>query len=148
MLSVLSVGIGYRVSTGLKLNFAKRSALKAHYLANAGVNLAISEIKKLSIASTPDTLLDKWADNEDLFKKITINDNTQDFATVNSADGKYGVVDEERKININTASKELLTVLLEELDLASPEEVADNILIWRGDAPDTDKIYEAMRALI
>ena len=143
-LSVITVGVGYRVSTALKLNQAKKYSLKAHYLANAGVNLAITEIKKISATTNADTLIDKWADNESLFKKIVLNDNPDDFAVVISREGKYGVIDEEGKININTASEALLTALLQEFHVVSPKVVADNILIWRGDLPDTDSIYEGL----
>jgi type II secretory pathway component PulK len=53
------------------------------------------------------------------------------------------VIDEERKININTASKELLTALLEEFGIEwEQKDLVNNILIWRGDISDTNKIYE------
>lgn len=144
VLAVFAVGIGYRVSTGIKFCRAKEASLKARYLAYAGVNRAIVEIKGTSAAGLLDALNSKWADNEGIFKKISLNDSPNDFAVVFSEEGKYGVIDEERKININSASRELLIALLQEFNITTPEDVADNILIWRGNLPDTLKIYESM----
>ena len=48
-----------------------------------------------------------------------------------SADTK--VVDEESKIDINTAPQELLSELLNTMGAANPLELANNICAWRGD---------------
>jgi type II secretory pathway component PulK len=52
------------------------------------------------------------------------------------------VRDEERSININTASRELLLCLFENCQIPNPGDLIDNILIWRGDKADENKIYE------
>jgi type II secretory pathway component PulK len=56
----------------------------------------------------------------------------------------FGAIDEERKININSASLKLFIYLLEGLGVDNPAQLSRNILIWRGDLPDTDKIYESL----
>jgi type II secretory pathway component PulK len=53
------------------------------------------------------------------------------------------VVDEEGKINVNHAGRELLIALFEEYSINRPDETADALLIWRGDKPDADGIYLA-----
>lgn len=42
--------------------------------------------------------------------------------------------DEQAKININTADKQLLTALLEECQAPNPQELVKNILFWRGES--------------
>ncbi len=113
ILAVMAVGLGHRTSMGLRLSRYQKDKQKALYLAKAALNKAISEIEKDEAAY--DSLNDGWA--------------------------ALKVTDEERKININTASKELLAALLEEYNLASVEDKLNNILIWRGDLPDDAKIY-------
>jgi len=148
-LTVLAVSIGHRVSIGLRLSSYQRDKLKAFYLAKAAVNRVIAEINNDS-SPEYDSLGDKWADNEEIFKKISFT-NGNEYASVgyNIVDAYdeikiiYGVVDEERKININTASPELLDVLFEESEIDwAARDLINNILIWRGDLPDAGKIYE------
>ncbi len=95
ILAMLSVSIGRRVSMALRLSRYQKERLRSAYFAQAGINIAIGEIEK-----------DKWADNQEKFAKISLDSNINEFATVSS------VIDEERKININTATQELLTELL------------------------------------
>ncbi len=148
-MSVLAVSIGHRVSISLRLSSYQRDKLKAFYLAKAGVNRAIFEINN-DASPGYDSLGEKWADNEEAFKRISfVNDNEYASVSYNIVDGNnetkviYGAVDEERKININTASRELLDVLFEESEIDwAQRDLINNILIWRGDIPDTEKIYE------
>ncbi|MBM3253535.1 MAG: general secretion pathway protein GspK, partial [Candidatus Omnitrophica bacterium] len=79
-------------------------------------------------------------------------ENQNEFATIshniidknNRLKTIYGVIDEERKININIASRELLLALLEEFAVNAAQDIVNNILIWRGDISDNDKIYEKL----
>ncbi len=150
ILAMLAVSIGHRVSMALRISAYHKDRLKAYYLAKAGLNLAITEIINDKTAGY-DSLVDSWANNEDVFKKIIFNNNPDEFSTVsydtfdsnNELRINYGAIDEERKVNINTASKELLIVLLEKSGVDAAEEIADNILIWRGDIADDNKIYES-----
>ena len=135
ILTFLAIGIGQRVSMALRLSRYHRDKLKASCLAKAGLNIAIAQLEKDT--NGYDALNETWAGNLELFKKIVISGNENEFTTV-------GVSDEERKININTASKELLAALLEQYDINASGEVVDNILIWRGDIPDDKKIYELL----
>ncbi len=146
-LTVVTVGIGRQVSTALYLSRYQRDRFKSLYLAKAGVNRAIAELE--NDKNSYDSLDESWESNEGAFKNIMFGDNPNEFAAVSYIDKvngtdeiKYGVIDEERKININTASKETLISLLEKFEISSPQEMADNVLIWRGNIPDDNKVYE------
>lgn len=153
ILSMLAISVGRRVSLALRLSKYQRDSLRALYLAKAGINRAILEITN---DQTPDSdnLSDNWASNESVFKEIRLDGNEAEFAEVNyiireNEEEKiiYGASDEERKININTASEELLKRLLKEceIDSAKAEELSEDILVWRGSNPpdpDLSRYYE------
>jgi len=150
ILTILAVGIGHRVSMALRISAHQKDGLKALYLAKAGLNRAIVEIDNdTNSYDAPD---DRWANNEAVFKKITLNDFQNEFASVsyqvldenNIPSIIYGARDEESKININTASRELLLALLEKRGINAADNVVNNILVWRGDIPDDNKIYESL----
>lgn len=144
ILTVLAVTIGHRVSLALRLSRYQRDSLKAYSLAKGGINLAIAVLEedgKKDTQGAPgyDAPDEPWADNEQKFKNISLGSDKDEFATVYYVDKaggreeiKYGVTDEERKININTADKDLLKALLGECGVANPEDLAKNILFWRG----------------
>jgi type II secretory pathway component PulK len=139
MLTVLAVGIGHRVSLALKLSGYQRDKVKAFSLAKAGVNRAIVELDK--DVNEYDALNESWADNKEVFEIILPDESKKEYATVSyiikdkdTEETKFGVVDEECKININTAPKELLAELFSRIGAANPEDVGNNICAWRGDA--------------
>ncbi len=139
ILTIFTVGIGHRVSIALRLSRYQRDKLRATYLAKAGLNIAILELEKDD--QNFDNLNDLWSNNEEKFKKIAFDDNQTDFATVsyetldedNNPESIYGVIDEERKININTVSSALLAELLKSIEVANSAEIANDICAWRGD---------------
>ena len=135
ILTLLAVSIAYRVSLGLRLSIYQRERLKAHYLARAGINKAITEIEKDS--PDCDSLKDKWADNKETFSQMKLGEDEEGVISISYIDKeeeKFGVRDEERKININKAPPELLTALLEKYAGMDGLKIADNIRAWRGDA--------------
>lgn len=138
MLTILAVNIGHRTSIALRLSKYQRERLRAFYLAKAGLNRAIVEIRNDD--PSYDSLRDKWADNEAIFKKITLGDDESEFAQISytfeedeQTKTVFGVIDEERKINLNTASEEMLTSLLEACGIFEAEKICTNIRAWRGD---------------
>lgn len=138
MLALLTIGVSHRVSMALYLSQYHKDRLKALYLSKAAVEVAIANIEK-----------DDWVDNSEDFKKILLNENENEFAAVSYTKKQgvidepvFGVIDEESKININTASLELLLAFLERYQINNALNIANNILIWRGDMPDINKIYE------
>lgn len=148
ILSLLALSIGYRVSLSLRVSQYYRDRLKAKYLAYAGIRRAMIEIINDSTVSY-DTPSDRWANNEVVFKEIKVDGNPREYASVAYTvlnDGReeacFGVRDEERKININTAPEPVLASLFQERGIGDAENLAHNVIIWRGDIPDNDKIYE------
>jgi len=138
LLTMLAVSLGYRVPLAAKLSGYQKDKTKALYLAKAGINRAIAELEKDS--NTYDALNEPWADNKEIFEKIFFGTKQNEFASVSypgreNAEEKinFGALDEERKININTAPKALLNELLKIEDIAGPESIANNICAWRGD---------------
>lgn len=150
IITVLAVGTGHRVSMGLRLARYQRDRLRAFYLAKAGISRAIAELEKDT--NDYDALSEAWADNAKVFKSISFDVNKNEFSAVSyvitGEDGKpnavYGARDEESKVNINTAPTEILTALLEYCGVEDSSVTANNLRIWRGDSPDTDKIYEGL----
>ena len=143
ILTVLAVSIGHRVSLTLRISRYQRDSLKAHYLAMAGINRAIAELKNDS-SSTSDALTESWADNPAVFQNNNkFFTDTEEIAEVKytlenngTSETKYGARDEDGKININTASETLLTKLFQACGVATQQEaqqLAKDILIWRGD---------------
>ncbi|MCM8790027.1 MAG: hypothetical protein NC916_03310, partial [Candidatus Omnitrophica bacterium] len=134
ILTILAIGIGHRVSMALRLSRSHRDKLKARYLTKVGINRLVVELDNDS--NDFDALNEDWANNEKLFSKILASDNQNEFAQVSYTviEGKdkrviYGVRDEERKININTATKEVLISLFEEQGINNATEKVTNLLI-------------------
>lgn len=152
ILVMLAISISHRVSLSLRLARYQKDSLKAIAMAKAGLNLAIMELEKdlkkdmEEPNANYDAMNESWVNNEEVFKEITLTTNQNEFATVkytvledDEEKTIFGVQDEERKININTAKQELLVGLLKRFDVQDPELLAANIRAWRGD---TDGITE------
>ncbi len=115
--------------------------LQSRYIALAGIQQAF---KLLQDDSTPtfDGLNDGWTNNEARCARqsvgagsFTIHAVRRDPLTQESKE-VYGLVDEERKINLNTAPPEVLTRLLQLLGTLKETEIAvivDSILDWRDE---------------
>ena len=142
-LTILAVGIGHRVSLALRISKYQRDKIKALYLARAGMERAIAELKKDT--NNCDGLIETWSTGKDaegkfIFKDVELQAGTGEKFTVKypaaqddtSGDESRFIIDAESKININTASKELLETLLGKYAVSTnPSVIADNILVWR-----------------
>ena len=131
------------------VNFGRKlkNDTEMHYLAKAGVKRAIWEIKKDKI-NLYSTLKDTWSNNEDAFKERKVGEDG--FFSVRykisdpseDAEVRYGLVDEERKININTSSNLVLKDFFERVGKLSSQDSADiaaSIIDWRdeNDVPES-----------
>lgn len=154
ILSVLAVGIGHRNSIGVKLNRYAIDRLKSYYIAKAGVLAAIKELVKDQIS--PETknydtmylcgiVLTEGQTPEDLFKDISFGEGSYSISykkeILNKSQEIYGLIDEERKINlnaINTESQLVLEKLLEllEIDSQTTKTIASAVVDWQ----DSDSI--------
>ncbi len=117
-----------------------------HLIAEAGVRKAISELKKEQVKSY-DALNDKWSNNAAAFKDIGVGSGTANICynyidtKTGNPEVRYGLVDEESKININKitdANKADMLLVLQRLfmfaldyDEAQAQELAACIVDWR-----------------
>jgi len=102
----------------------------ALYLAKAGYFRALVEIEGDRTLQV-DSYLDLWAHNPEAFGGATLGEGSFTVSyPLPGEDGSggvvYGVADEDRKVNINTASKAVLARLP-----GMTEEIAQSLLDWR-----------------
>jgi len=151
ILSVLAVGIGFRVSIEARLSKYNLDRIKGLYLAKAGIVKAMGVLSKDT--NTYDSIrecgitLSPNKNPEDVFiEKL----GEGSFTISYNEEGRncYGLMDEERKININKAEYRVLYQLLLGKE---PENLAASIINWRGPvqlmvegAQDND--YESLEA--
>ena len=134
ILSILAVGIGFRVSIEARLSKYNIDRLKAAYFAKAGIAKAQAMLSKDSTAEY-DTVRECGitvpADKE-IMAVFTgkLADGSFEVSYAEEGLTRYGMMDEGRKININKADQAVLTTLLG----PGNEEVAASIMNWRGTA--------------
>lgn len=142
ILAILASGIGFRSSFEARLSKYNMDKLKASYIAKAGIfksreilfrdNNACDTIRECGVTLPPAAgSRDDKGDNKDSLKEIfTANVGDGAFEVSYSEDGKnyYGMIDEERKININRASP----MTLERLLGPKSKDIAASIVNWRG----------------
>jgi len=121
----------------LKLAGFNRDSTVAYYLAKAGIKRATAVIQNEDHKA--DYLAESWSRNDEatkpLFKDIKISDIGTFTVSYPFSDNRlfYGIQDEDRRVNINSAPKEVIGRLIAYLYPASTnsEEVALNIVNWR-----------------
>ena len=134
ILSVLAIGIGFRVSIEARLSKYNMDRLKGLYLAKAGIYKSQDILSKYPTKSS-DSIREcgiVLSPNDDLKGIFTEKLNDGIFVVSYDEEGKnyYGMMDEERKININTAPPEVLENFLG----MENEELTASIINWRGTA--------------
>jgi len=147
VLVIMSVSLGQQASYTFRYVRRLSDKIRAEYLAKAAVNRAISEINKDTNAF--DAVNEPWADNRAEFASIRLSNSQTDFASVSYVlpktdppEVKFGARDEERKINLNTAPEQTIAAILQKAGIGNAQEIAENILIWRGSEPDVNHIYD------
>lgn len=142
-LTMLAVGSSMAVRNQLIAaeNLASRTALN-----DLLYSAALSSVDRISIFDdtdeTPgaDTLIDRWAVGEADFRDNRFGDGiwSAQYSTINDVTGqndvRYGLIDEERKININTADKDTIARIFSRMagmNNESASYVAKSIIDWR-----------------
>jgi general secretion pathway protein K len=139
-LSFFAVAMG--ATSRMKLTLADRLIERAELrlIAEAGVRRAAAELKKQEPGDHPNSLLESWANNEGVFKDAKVGKGVfnvkYEYADDNGEGVKtrFGIVDEERKININLASLDVLQRLFKTVlgwDDRQAGELASAIIDWR-----------------
>jgi len=131
-LVLLGLGLGYSTSIDQRLVSYQRDRLMALYLAKAGYFRASVEIEK-DLTPKLDSYLDSWAHNPELFHEARLGEGTFTVGyPVLTGDGSeevvYGVMDEDRKVDVNFASQAVLLRLP-----GMTDEIADAVLEWRAE---------------
>lgn len=143
LLTFLAVQIGLTVRQKIVLISRLETRSQLHFLAEAGAKKAIALLAKDLQAHkdqyTPEVKSFRH-NNPEEFSGISVGQGTVDVSYRDSDGGapdsqiRYGVVDEESKININFADRAMLTRLIENLPLFKEDqakEVATAIVDWR-----------------
>lgn len=146
ILVVYVLGMTSRAQGIFKYARYRKDGQKSLYLARAALNVAVLELK--ADKNSYDSLSESWVDNEEIFSKVlpAIEPEPEggqlpaEVSYVDPENGErvFGVRDEERKIDINTASEQLLTIVAEKANIMNAGNVARNIFAWRQEGfPDT-----------
>lgn len=137
-LAILALAVNALVKPKLEVSARLLDRAKAYYLARSGVVRAIAEIENDATADH-DSLYDLWSENSAAFKDVKLGGGT--FSVIKAAATKeegtgYGLTDEESKININKAPRDVLKNMFEKeagLGAMDAEILADSVLDWRDD---------------
>ncbi|MFH1282902.1 MAG: hypothetical protein ABII27_04480 [bacterium] len=129
ILSLLAINIAGSMSYELYITGRFIDSIKSFQILQAGIRKAalLTRIDD----DTADSLKDIWSNNPKEFKKIQVGEGYLTISRKNSGETEdivYGLIDESRKLNINTASKEILKSVdgLEEIHVHS-------IIDWRDE---------------
>jgi len=139
LLTTFAVYLGYGIRQKLRLVQRLNERDKQHLIAEAGVKKAITQINK-EPPPPYDTLMDVWSNDESAFREIGVGDGTfsVNYSYIDDISGlpqsRFGLCDEERKININKAELAVMARLFQ-IVLNSGEteaqELAASIIDWR-----------------
>ncbi len=130
-LFAIYMGQGVRQKLALMDRLIQRSQL--YGVAEAGARRAETQLRKPDADVAINSLKDPWA--QSIYKDIKVGE----------GEFSLNIVDEERKVNINTAGLDVLKRLFREvlsIDDASSEEIASAIIDWR----DADSVSLALGA--
>jgi len=141
LLTSLAVILGYQVRQKIILVKRLDERDKTRLIAEAAIKKAIAELKK-EPEKDYDALNDNWSNNISAFKEIKVGDGefsiSYDFnpgAESNSPETRYGMVDEESKININKSDFKTLERFFRLFGLEDSEaqDLAYSIIDWRDE---------------
>lgn len=126
-----SITVGLMIEAGYATHEGKRVA--ASYLARSGIEAGVNQL--LSDETACDGVADGWYDNAEVLGPNSLGAGTYEVVCRDAADGRtrFGVVDEESKLNINSAGPaEILS-----LDPAFTKDIVSAIVAHRKERPFT-----------
>jgi len=134
LLSIMVMAFGQSMRTELKVASSYGDRLKALELAKSGVQRAIADL--LADTTEYDDTQDAFYDSETEYKEVELGEGTYSLLNIRyeqDEEVSFGLIDEGAKLNLNTATQEMLVKLLEQFpatqDLA--ESLAGAIVDWR-----------------
>lgn len=140
LLTVFAVNLSHGARQRIIMVGRLEQRNKLHFIADAGIRRSILELKKMEEGSAFTALKDYWSSNRGIFRKIRVSDEgkfTISYEYLNTETGKrqirYGMVDEERKININHTKPKVIERLLKivGLDGMEAQNLSASIVDWR-----------------
>ena len=145
LLTSFAISLSYGVRQKILLVQRLEERAKLRLIAEAGVKRAIAELKDEVKADeqqekTYDSLTDGWSNNIGAFEDIKAGDGRFSvYSTyIDEESGvkvtQYGLVDEERKVNLNEANQTVLENLFRIVlgfDEVAAQELAASIIDWR-----------------
>jgi type II secretory pathway component PulK len=131
--------LGYQVRQKLSLVQRLEERAKLRYLCDAGVKIYIANVRSMKAKGYYPAEVN-LGNNTGLFKEIAVGDARVSICYNHheeiSAPLRYGIVDEESKINLNTAGVEILErlfrVVLGENE-TDPQELSAAVIDWRDE---------------
>ena len=139
-LAVFAVYISRFVNQKILIASRIEGNQKLRMIAGAAINTAISQIKANGYTGAVSYLEKDCIDNPELFKNIKCGDGSfsvfYDIKKYPSSlyETKYGFIDEESKINLNSASEQVLTKLFQValgLDEAGSNRLANQVIDYK-----------------
>jgi len=108
ILSLLAISFAHHTTVGIKLTEYHISSLKNLYICKAAIKRACYELNR---DKEYDSLNDSWSNNPEAFKNTSVGDGTFTVSYQSEKDDEeintvYGMVDEQRKLNINKLVKD------------------------------------------
>jgi type II secretory pathway component PulK len=138
VIGFIGVGFAFRTNTDLKAGYYVRQRMQAQLLAESAIERARALLASVSQSQAAvDRLGDGWDDAPDLCADQTLEGLPEGVYSLigridpTDQDLRYGLVDENSKIDLNTATRDMLLKLP-----GMTEEIADSIIDWR-DPDDT-----------
>lgn len=140
LLSAFAVIIGAQVRQKLTAAYRLDERGKLYYLCDAGVKKAAAFFRREQQGKAYDALNDLWSVNPGEFQDIAVGDGISavSYDTADAVTGevfpRYGMTDEERKINIHKADRPQMKILFEivsGLDETDAQDLAASIIDWR-----------------
>jgi len=140
ILSSFAVIIGYQVRQKLILVKRLEERSKLHFIAEAGICKVAVALKK-ELKKAYDTVNDPWSNDPGFFRNAAVADGVFDIYYDYTDPGsgqvlrRYGMIDEESRININTADFKTLTRIFHSalnVDESDAEGLAASVIDWRG----------------
>lgn len=152
ILVILTVSLTGLTSERILFSKQYRRQTQAYFIARSGITQALAELKRDAKSSGYDGLNETWANSPEVFQERKVGDGYFSVSHPVNREGitgtaetvlLYGLVDEERKINLNSAPPQHLINLFEEQAGLTPSEsksIANCIIDWRdaGDEPRED----------
>lgn len=139
LLTIFSIALGYQVRQKLTLAQRLDEKSKLHFIGQAAVMKAVVGLKNEEQKAF-DALADLWSNNPAVFSQVPIGEGKVDISydyideKTGNPQTQYGLIDEERKININKVKMPVLERLLRlvaGLGETGAQELAASIVDWR-----------------